>query len=75
MIWKLRKVLTTRQAVALENVLDYILQHEQKDFEENPTEGHVYYQALMLREGTRFANQELKLALKVNGLPASLEGL
>ena len=35
----------------LQAILDYILETENEDFDENPTKSHVYYKALVLQVG------------------------
>ena len=44
---------------SLQAVLEYIFDHEQEDFYENPSTGHVYYHALVVKEGEIFAQNEI----------------
>lgn len=49
--------------LALDLILEYILQSEEQDFEENPSKGHVYYLAIYLKYGAKTAKTLLKLQL------------
>lgn len=51
--------MTASQLKALKTVCDYIFQHEQEDFYENPSDTHVYYWAYVADEGLRAANMML----------------
>jgi hypothetical protein len=48
----------------LNEIINYILQNEMEDFADNPSKIHVYYKALVLREGEIEANKYLKQAQK-----------
>lgn len=58
--------LTQDQAESLEDVLAYIFQHEQEDFQENPSTSHVYYQALRAAHGPRSAKEAYNEALSLH---------
>jgi len=45
-------------------VLDYILEHEEEDFLENPSDTHVFYDAMVATDGFRHANGVLEQAKK-----------
>jgi len=47
----------------LEAVMDYILEHECDDFEENPSASHVYYHAHSFMFGSLDAREFLKKLL------------
>ena len=47
----------------LEACIQYIIDHESEDFEENPSESHVYFSAVAFRCGLDEARQELKQAI------------
>lgn len=55
--------LTKDQAEHLEQVLDYIFQWEQEDFEENPSTSHVYYNALRAAHGAKAAKDAYNEAM------------
>lgn len=44
---------------ALDDVLQYIFDSEYDDFQENPSEHHVYYKAYLLDSGSGAANKML----------------
>lgn len=46
------------------NLLQYVLEHEQEDFYENPSESHIYYSALVICDGETLAKEEVKRAIK-----------
>lgn len=47
----------------LKMVLDYIADCEREDFEENPSDGHVYYHMMIVYFGREHADTELEKAL------------
>lgn len=57
------RILTDNQELMLENVCSYIFETEKEDFEENPSDNHVYYLALELTIGQDEAYKELKQAI------------
>lgn len=58
--------LTQDQAEHLEHVLDYIFQHEQEDFNEYPSTGHIYYYALRAALGPKAAKEAYNEALSLH---------
>ena len=48
----------------LNAIITYILESEEDDFNENPSTYHVYYKALVVRDGEIEANNILKQAKK-----------
>lgn len=50
---------------AVKEVLNYIFQHEQEDFQENPSKNHIYYLAYVADCGEALADQALEDALTV----------
>jgi len=55
--------LTNHEELMLENICSYILESEDDDFAENPSDNHVYYLALELTVGQDKAYKELKQAI------------
>lgn len=45
-------------------ILNYILEHEAEDFFENPSPYHVFYSALCVDMGVKYAMIQLEIALK-----------
>lgn len=45
------------------DLIDYVIASEAEDFEENPSEDHIYYTAITLAVGEEEAKKELKEAL------------
>lgn len=58
--------LTKDQAESLENVLAYIFQHEQEDFNENPSTEHIYYHAIRASSGPKAAKEAYNEALSLH---------
>lgn len=48
----------------IEVVLDYILDNEIDDFNENPSNNHIYFHALVVRYGIKNATNELNKQIK-----------
>lgn len=44
---------------AIQHCISYILEHEAKDFAENPSKTHIYYSALVARYGNAEADRTL----------------
>lgn len=59
---------TDLRIVAVEKCLDYILENEEQDFKENPSNTHVYYWALVAAHGEHVANTEFVEAIEMLNL-------
>lgn len=46
------------------HVIQYVLEHEQIDFFNNPDADHVFYHAMISMYGQEFANEQLQKAIK-----------
>ena len=51
--------------VAVEKCLDYILENEEQDFKNNPSNSHVYYWAMVAAHGQQVADDEFKQAVEM----------
>lgn len=49
---------------AIQGCVDYILETEAEDFDANPSETHVYYQALIVEHGIEEARSVLRKAVQ-----------
>lgn len=58
------KFLAPPRAEALECLISWILQTEAKDFDLNPSDGHVYFHAYVVANGLPAANKRLLEAIK-----------
>lgn len=54
----------TINRACLDNVLDYILSHEEDDFTENPSINHVYFNAMVLKYDFKYAVEILEKTIK-----------
>lgn len=63
-----QKLFTDLRIVAVEKCLDYILENEEQDFKENPSNTHVYYWAMVAAYGQQVADDEFKQAIEMLNL-------
>ena len=59
----IKSTVTTVNTYDLEDVVHYIIESEYEDFQENPSEAHVYFKAVSLLEGRKVAMSEMDDAL------------
>lgn len=59
----IKSTITTVNTYDLEDVAHYVIDTEYEDFQENPSEAHVYFKAVSLLEGRQVAMSEMDDAL------------